>query len=94
MDKKIEKLFKATALSASDAELVHHLSAIIEWQTKLSTINVDNVEPMFNVLIDQNLTQHDDKIAPTEDNILKYLPLNSNNFFTVPKVLGNESEDE
>lgn len=73
-----------------DAEkMMHDMTAIINWVEKLNEVDTAGVEPLTSMSHEIN-SLREDKIQPrlSAEEVLKNAPRKTDNYFSVPKVLG------
>lgn len=73
-----------------DAEkMMHDMTAIINWVEKLNEVDTTGIEPLTSMSHEIN-SLREDKIQPqlTAEEVLKNAPRKTDNYFSVPKVLG------
>lgn len=73
-----------------DAEqMMHDMTAIINWVEKLKEVDTTGVEPLTSMSHEVN-SLREDKIQPqlSAEEVLKNAPRKTDNYFSVPKVLG------
>ncbi len=73
-----------------DAEkMMHDMTAIINWVEKLNEVDTTGIEPLTSMSHEVN-SLREDKIQPqlTAEDVLKNAPRKTDNYFSVPKVLG------
>ncbi len=93
--KDVEHIAKLAMLKFSDAEkemLTHQLNQILEYMEKLNTVDTSSVEPLSHV-IELNNVFRPDQVKPSieTEEVLKNAPSKTEEFFKVPKVLGDRS---
>ena len=93
--KDVEHVAKLARLEFSEAEkevFSHQLNDILSYMEKLNELDTTNVEPLSHVIDVGNVFREDDvkPSAPIED-VLKNAPARTEQFFKVPKVIGDES---
>jgi aspartyl-tRNA(Asn)/glutamyl-tRNA(Gln) amidotransferase subunit C len=91
----VEHVAKLARLELTDAEkekFAHHLNDILTYVAKLNELDTSNVEPLLHVIELSNVTREDRSrpSMPRED-LLANAPSRTEEFFKVPKVIG-ESE--
>ena len=84
----LEKAFKATNLGEIDPVLIDDTNKIIAWQSVLQTIDVSNVEPIYNTVDNSiSVTMNNDCVEEEKKNVLFNAPKQYNDFFLVPKIV-------
>ncbi len=91
--KDVEYVAQLAMLSFSDEEkqqLTGHLNEILQYVEKLKTLDTTSVEPLAQV-IDPGPVLRDDVPQPglTQEEALKNAPARTDQFFKVPKVIGD-----
>ena len=90
----VEKIAKLAKLKFSDEELENftpQMNEILNYMDKLNELDTENVEPLSHPVEQINVFR-DDKLKqsiPTED-ALKNAPSKDEQFFKVPKVIGDK----
>ena len=90
--KDVEHVSKLARLSFPDAEkekLTHELNDILKYMEQLNSLDTSNIEPLSHVIELTNVFR-DDEVKPgvTREEALKNAPAKSEQFFKVPKVIG------
>ena len=90
--KDVEHVAKLARLEFNNAEkekFTHQLNDILSYVEKLNEIDTSNVEPLSQVIESNNVFRKDETrpSSPRED-MLKNAPDHSEQFFKVPKVIG------
>jgi aspartyl-tRNA(Asn)/glutamyl-tRNA(Gln) amidotransferase subunit C len=91
--KDVEHVAALARLSFSDVEketLTHELNDILKYMEQLNTLDTSNVEPLAHV-VELNNVFRKDVVRPTvpRDEALKNAPAKTEEFFKVPKVIGD-----
>lgn len=86
---------KLSRLRLTDEEIEHfgeQLSNVLGYMSKLGELDVEGVEPMAHALDVTNVLREDVPVAgmPTGDALMN-APQKANEFFRVPKILGDNS---
>lgn len=69
-------------------EMVESLTEILDWVEKLNELDTENVEPLTNMSVEQNVLREDEVKEPLpHDRGLKNAPKKDSDYFRVPKVL-------
>lgn len=84
---ELEKIFKSAGFLEVDEEVSNDLEKIIEWQKVLKEVNIDNVEPLYNTIGDNEYIYTDDNPVKSNDDIFGNIEEKEDNFFLVPKVI-------
>lgn len=91
--KDVEHVAKLARLEFSEQEkekLTHQMNTILEYMEKLEKINTSNVEPLSHVIELSNVMREDEvKPSLTQEEVLKNAPDRTEQFFKVPKVIGD-----
>ncbi|MEW5799545.1 MAG: Asp-tRNA(Asn)/Glu-tRNA(Gln) amidotransferase subunit GatC [Bacteroidota bacterium] len=90
--KDVEHIAKLANLEFTDAEkekLTHEMNEILQHMEKLNELDTSNVEPLSQVVEQQNVFRNDEvkPSIPTEE-ALKNAPDKTEEHFKVPKVIG------
>lgn len=90
---EVEHIAKLAKLEFSDAEketFTHQLNSILSYVEQLNTLDTSNVEPLSHVIELQNVLR-EDVVQPglTREEALMSAPARSEEFFRVPKVIGD-----
>lgn len=90
--KDVEHIAKLANLEFNDVEkekLTHEMNEILQHMEKLNELNTSNVEPLSQVVEQQNVFRNDEvkPSIPTEE-ALKNAPEKTEEHFKVPKVIG------
>lgn len=90
--KDVEHIAALARLSFSDAEkerLTHELNDILKYVEQLNTLDTANVEPLSQVVEASNVFRTD-AVRPgvTREEALRNAPARTEEFFRVPKVIG------
>jgi aspartyl-tRNA(Asn)/glutamyl-tRNA(Gln) amidotransferase subunit C len=93
--KDVEHIAKLAKLEFTDAEkekFTHQLNQILEYVEQLNTLDTDNVEPLSHVIELRNVFRADEvKQGVSTEEALKNAPSKTDQFFKVPKVIGEKS---
>lgn len=89
----VRQVAKLSRLALSDREIAHftgQLAAVLEYVGKLNELDVEGVEPLFHAS-DHHSVMRADETQPglTPDEALANAPDRQDDFFKVPKVLGD-----
>lgn len=89
----VRQVAKLSRLALSDPEIAHftgQLAAVLEYVGKLNELDVEGVEPLFHPS-DHHSVMRDDVAQPglSTDEALANAPGRQDDFFKVPKVLGD-----
>ena len=90
--KDVEQIAKLAKLEFSDSEketFTHQFNDILKYMEHLNSVDTTNVEPLEQVIEQQNVFR-DDKVKPSTPTgeAIKNAPSASDTHFKVPKVLG------
>lgn len=93
--KDVEHIAKLAKLEFTDAEkekFTYQINKILEYMEQLNSLDTSNVEPLSQVIELSNVFRADEVKpgVPTED-ALKNAPAKNEQFFKVPKVIGEKS---
>ncbi len=90
----VEYIAELARLEFSDEEkkiLTQQMNQILEYMELLNTVNTDSVEPLSHVLELKNVFREDNvKESIPTDEALKNAPSHTDEFFKVPKVIGEK----
>jgi aspartyl-tRNA(Asn)/glutamyl-tRNA(Gln) amidotransferase subunit C len=91
--KDVEHVASLAKLSFSEEEkvrLVEQLNTILRYMEQLNTLDTSNVEPLSHVIELSNVFR-EDTLQPSypREEILKNAPAHTEEFFKVPKVIGD-----
>ncbi len=91
--KDVEQVAKLAKLSFSEEEkarLTSELNEILNYMEQLNTLDTTNVAPLAHVIELGNVFR-DDEVRPgiARDEALKNAPSKTEEFFKVPKVIGD-----
>ncbi len=86
--KKIAKLSKIEVDDAQIDELSTKMKGIIDWVETLNEVDVDGVEPMYNVN-DESLKMAKDEVSDGDiaEDVLRNAKNSKYQYFAVPKVI-------
>lgn len=89
----VRQVAKLSRLDLSDSEITRftgQLAAVLEYVGKLNELDVEGVEPLFHAS-DHHSVMREDVAVPglTPDEAMANAPGRQENFFKVPKVLGD-----
>ena len=91
--KDVEHVAHLARLSFSDEEkarLTTQLNSILEYMDQLNALDTSNVEPLSHVIELQNVFRPDvQRTGVSRDDALQNAPARSDEFFKVPKVIGD-----
>lgn len=92
--KDVERVAKLARLEFTEAEkeiLMHQLNEILVYMEKLNEVDTSSIEPLTHVVELSNVFRDDKKnsSSPREE-MLKNAPDKTEEFFKVPKVLGDK----
>lgn len=90
--KRVEKLAKLNLPEEKVDDFAIRLSRVFDWIDQLKEVNIDDVGPMANPLIDiqdQTSDLREDKVTEgnNAEDVLKNAPNAQHNSFVVPKVV-------
>ena len=92
--KDVEHIAALAHLEFSDDEketLTQHMNQILDYMQQLSKLNTENVEPLSHVIELHNVFRDDVvKESITTEYALKNAPSANEEFFKVPKVIGEK----
>lgn len=93
--KEVEHIAILAKLEFTEAEkekFTYQLNKILEYVEQLNKIDTSNVEPLSHVIELSNVFR-EDKVKPgvSTDEALKNAPSKTEQFFKVPKVIGEKS---
>jgi aspartyl-tRNA(Asn)/glutamyl-tRNA(Gln) amidotransferase subunit C len=71
-----------------ERDLITHLSTILQYMEKLTTLNTDGVEPMSHAVAVSSFLR-EDRVTnqPNPKALLQNTPAREDNFFKVPKII-------
>jgi aspartyl-tRNA(Asn)/glutamyl-tRNA(Gln) amidotransferase subunit C len=82
-------LARLSFTEAEEEALVQELNAILAYMEQLNTLDTTQVEPLSHVIELHNVFREDErKPGVTREEALKNAPARTEEFFTVPKVIG------
>jgi aspartyl-tRNA(Asn)/glutamyl-tRNA(Gln) amidotransferase subunit C len=85
----IATLARLSFTEAEEEALVQELNAILAYMEQLNTLDTTQVEPLSHVIELHNVFREDErKPGVTREEALKNAPARTEEFFTVPKVIG------
>jgi aspartyl-tRNA(Asn)/glutamyl-tRNA(Gln) amidotransferase subunit C len=91
----VEHIAKLAKLEFTDAEkekFTHQMNQILEYMDKLNTLDTSTVEPLAHVIELRNVFRADEvKPGVSTEDALKNAPAKNDQFFKVPKVIGDKS---
>jgi aspartyl-tRNA(Asn)/glutamyl-tRNA(Gln) amidotransferase subunit C len=91
--KDVEHVAHLARLSFSEEEkarLTTQLNSILEYMDQLNALDTSNVEPLSHVIELQNVFRPDRQVpGVSRDTALQNAPAHSDEFFKVPKVIGD-----
>jgi len=89
----VRQVAKLSRLRLSDQEVTHFtgkLAAVLEYVSKLDELDVEGVEPLFHTADAHSVMREDvERPGLTPDEALANAPGRQDDFFKVPKVLGD-----
>lgn len=92
--KDVERIAKLARLEFDEEEkekFTHQLNQILAYVEQLNKLNTTNVEPLSQVIELENVFREDEvKEGLTTDEALKNAPSKTEQFFKVPKVIGEK----
>ena len=92
--KDVEHIAKLAHLKFTDEEktaLVHDLNEILSYMEKLKEVDTSAVEPLSHVNPLENVFREDIVVpSPSREEMLKNAPDRTEEFFKVPKVIGEK----
>lgn len=88
--RKVALLARLELTEAEEQQFTEQLNGILDYVQQLNELNTDNIEPTTRAIELSNITRQDE-LAPFEDreSILGGAPDREDDFFKVPKILGN-----
>jgi aspartyl-tRNA(Asn)/glutamyl-tRNA(Gln) amidotransferase subunit C len=93
--KDVEHIAKLAKLEFTDAEkekFTHQMNKILEYMDQLNSLDTNNVEPLSHVIELSNVFRADEvKPGVSTEEALKNAPEKNEQFFKVPKVIGEKS---
>lgn len=93
--KDVEHIAKLAKLEFTDAEkekFTHQLNQILEYIEQLNKLDTSTVEPLSHVIELSNIFRKDEvKASVSTEEALKNAPVKTEQFFKVPKVIGEKS---
>lgn len=93
--KDVEHIAKLAKLEFTDAEkekFTHQMNKILDYMEKLNTLDTSSVEPLSHVIELSNVFRADEvKLGVSTEEALKNAPEKNEQFFKVPKVIGEKS---
>jgi aspartyl-tRNA(Asn)/glutamyl-tRNA(Gln) amidotransferase subunit C len=88
----IAKLAKLEFTEAEKGKYTHQLNQILEYMEQLNTLDTSKVEPLSHVIELGNVFRPDEvKSGVSTKEALKNAPVRTEQFFKVPKVIGEKS---
>jgi aspartyl-tRNA(Asn)/glutamyl-tRNA(Gln) amidotransferase subunit C len=91
----VEHIAKLAKLEFTDAEkekFTHQLNQILEYMDQLNSLDTSTVEPLSHVIELSNVFRKDEvKSGVSTEEALKNAPEKNEQFFKVPKVIGEKS---
>lgn len=92
--KEVEHIAKLAKLEFSEAEkekFTHQLNQILSYVEQLNKLDTGKVEPLSHVIELANVFREDEaKAGITTEEALKNAPAKTEQFFKVPKVIGEK----
>jgi aspartyl-tRNA(Asn)/glutamyl-tRNA(Gln) amidotransferase subunit C len=93
--KDVEHIAKLAKLEFTDEEkekFTHQLNQILEYVEQMNKLDTSNVEPLSQVIELSNVFRTDEvKQSISTEEALKNAPSKTEQFFKVPKVIGEKS---
>ena len=93
--KDVEHIAELAKLEFTDAEkekFTHQMNQILEYMEQLNSLDTSNVEPLSHVIELSNVFRADEvKTNISTEDALKNAPAKNEQFFKVPKVIGEKS---
>ena len=93
--KDVEHIAELAKLEFTDAEkekFTHQLNKILEYMEQLNSLDTTDVEPLSHVIELSNVFRADAvKNGVSTDEALKNAPAKNEQFFKVPKVIGEKT---
>ena len=91
--KEVERVAKLARLEFTPQEmekLAGEMNEILQYMEKLNELDTENVEPLSQVIERSNVFR-DDVVKPSypREEMLKNAPAHNDEFFKVPKVIGD-----
>ena len=88
----IAKLAKLEFTGAEKEKLTLQMNQILDYMEKLDSLDTDNIEPLSHVIELSNVFRSDEvKPGVSTEDALKNAPAKDEQFFKVPKVIGEKS---
>ena len=91
----VEHIAKLAKLEFTDAEkekFTHQMNKILEYMEQLNKLDTGSVEPLSHVIELSNVFRADElKPGVSTEDALKNAPEKNEQFFNVPKVIGEKS---
>jgi aspartyl-tRNA(Asn)/glutamyl-tRNA(Gln) amidotransferase subunit C len=86
----VAQLARLSFTAEEEKTLVHDLNAILDYMEQLGRLETSNIEPLTHVLDHGNVLR-DDVLIPSlpRDEVLRNAPARTEEFFRVPKVIGD-----
>jgi aspartyl-tRNA(Asn)/glutamyl-tRNA(Gln) amidotransferase subunit C len=93
--KDVEHIAALAMLEFSDADkerCTHQMNHILEYMEKLNSLDTSSIEPLSHVIVLNNVFRVD-QVSPSisTEEALKNAPSKTEEFFKVPKVIGDQS---
>lgn len=92
--KDVEKIAELAQLKFSEDELesfTPQMNEILNYMEKLNELDTENVEPLSHPVEQTNVFREDElKPSITTEDALKNAPAKDDNYFKVPKVIGDK----
>lgn len=93
---EVIKLGKLSKLSFSEEELESFkkdLNKILEYFEQLNKLNLDDVEPLYNVFdLEERFSKDEVKYEMDKKRFLDNAPEHDDNFISLPKIVGDSNE--
>ena len=93
--KDVEHIAKLAKLEFTDEEkekFTHQMNQILQYMDQLNLLDTSNVEPLSHVIELSNVFRADEvKPGVSTEEALKNAPEKNEQFFKVPKVIGEKS---
>ena len=88
----IATLAKLVFTDAEKEKFTHRMNQILEYMEKLNSLDTSTVEPLSHVIELSNVFRADEvKPGVSTEEALKNAPAKNDEFFKVPKVIGEKS---
>ena len=86
----VAQLARLSFTAEEEERLVHDLNAILDYMEQLDRLETRDIEPLTHVLEHGNVLREDVLIPSLpRDEVLRNAPARTEEFFRVPKVIGD-----